>query len=67
MTCKFLFCFWSDTESQLQAVCSFFLNWACYMFLCCRQRCVNTLFLFKRKAKRLIALNVIDKLCCFFY
>ena len=22
MTCKFLFYFWSDTESQLQAVCS---------------------------------------------
>ena len=23
MTCEFLFCFWSDTYSQLEEVCSF--------------------------------------------
>ena len=31
----------------------FFLHQACYMLLCCRQKCVNTLTLFKRDAKGL--------------
>ena len=52
MTCKFLFCIRSDTESQLQAVCSFSYT-ECYMLQCCRQKCVNTLAVFKRNDKGL--------------
>ena len=46
MTCEFRFCFWSETKSQIEAVFSF-----SYTELCCRQKCVNTLTLFKRNAK----------------
>ena len=47
MTCKFFVLFLSDTVSQLKAVCNFSYN--CHMLLCCRQKCVNTLTLFKAK------------------
>ena len=61
ITCKFLFCFWSDTESQLHAVCSFFL-----ICLCVADKSVKILtFGLGGKLRGQIALNVIDKLSFF--
>ena len=51
MTCKFLFCFWSDTESQLEAVCSFSYTELVICFCVADKKCLNTLTMFKRNAK----------------
>ena len=40
MTCTFLFCFWSDTEPQLQAVCSISYTDQAFICLCVADKSV---------------------------
>ena len=48
MTCKFLFCFWSDSESQLVSYTELVI-----CFCVADKKCVNTLTMFNMKAKGL--------------